>query len=320
MVEFSVIILTFNSERTIKKLLANLLASTQNSSIEIIIFDSGSTDNTIFIVQSFIKNYKNIHFFKIKQKKFSFAETRNVAILKARGKYILYISSDCYLPVQPKLFNRVRDVFLSEKSVVAVFGKQIPFKTHMPYYRLELISLFQNLDELISIKNNNKASQSKNDLYLYKMHKKEFLLYFLSNVFVFYKKSFLLKNKFYLLNGINTGEDFIMGKTIIDVGYKKVYLNSIYVVHSHNFSLFEYFKRERDNLILCKLFDIIRPINLIKIIRSFQAFNFLDIALIILSIPLFYTIKFLSYVNVIIEIKKIKNRNYALLNKSKSAR
>lgn len=85
----TIIILTYNEERCIERCLKSCL----NLANEIIIIDTGSTDNTLNIIKKF--NSKKIKLFKIKWNN-DFSEARNIGIEKASGDWILFIDSDEY--------------------------------------------------------------------------------------------------------------------------------------------------------------------------------------------------------------------------------
>ena len=91
----SVIILTWNSQRYIKNCLESVIKDCKKSNIdfEIFVVDNGSTDNTIKIVRSFQEQNPKINLISYSQN-LGTTETRNVAIKKSKGNYILILDSD----------------------------------------------------------------------------------------------------------------------------------------------------------------------------------------------------------------------------------
>ena len=87
----SVIIPTFNREKTILRAIDSVLSQTYKD-IELIIVDDGSTDNTKDIVESI----DDIRIKYIFQKNSGAAEARNTGIKNAQGKYIAFQDSDDY--------------------------------------------------------------------------------------------------------------------------------------------------------------------------------------------------------------------------------
>ncbi|MBC1794712.1 glycosyltransferase family 2 protein [Listeria booriae] len=86
----SVIIPTYNSEATIAKTISSVLNQSYKS-LEIIIVDDASNDKTVQIIQDIDKS--QISLFVLKQN-IGAAEARNVALSKARGRFIAFLDSD----------------------------------------------------------------------------------------------------------------------------------------------------------------------------------------------------------------------------------
>ena len=88
--KISVIIPTYNREKTIKDAINSVLNQTYDN-LEVIVVDDGSTDNT----EKIIKKIKDKRLKYIKQKKNSGAcVARNVGIAKSKGQYIAFQDSD----------------------------------------------------------------------------------------------------------------------------------------------------------------------------------------------------------------------------------
>lgn len=81
---FSVIIICKNEERVIKRCIESIQKNLKNND-EIIVVDTGSTDNTIKIISS-IENVKLFNY----EWKDDFADARNFGISKAKKDWIFY--------------------------------------------------------------------------------------------------------------------------------------------------------------------------------------------------------------------------------------
>lgn len=92
MVDISIIVPSYNSEKSIDKCLHSLINQTKKE-LEFIIINDGSTDST----EEIIKKYddKRIKYFKNKNS--GIGKTRNFGIEKANGKYLMFLDSDDYL-------------------------------------------------------------------------------------------------------------------------------------------------------------------------------------------------------------------------------
>ena len=115
---FSIIIPTFNSEKTISKSLRSVIS--QKDKTEIILVDDLSNDKTLSIIKKFKKKYKSIKIYK-NTKNLGVSLTRNKGIKKAKGKYIIFLDSDDYL------FNgclqKLRTFIDKNKNPDVVFGR-----------------------------------------------------------------------------------------------------------------------------------------------------------------------------------------------------
>ncbi len=86
---FSICIPTYNRANFIKKTIESVLSQTYKN-FEIIIIDDGSTDNTEEVLKEYITNEVRY----IKKAHTNAPDSRNLAIEKARGKYLIWIGSD----------------------------------------------------------------------------------------------------------------------------------------------------------------------------------------------------------------------------------
>jgi glycosyltransferase involved in cell wall biosynthesis len=86
--EISYVVLTLNSSKTLAKCLDAI--QSQSISKEILVVDSGSTDNTLAIA-----NECGIRV--IKEHDRNIAESRNLGVLNSTGRYIAFVDSDCVL-------------------------------------------------------------------------------------------------------------------------------------------------------------------------------------------------------------------------------
>ena len=89
--EVSLIIPAYNAENYIARSIDSALAS-DFANLEIIIVNDGSTDGTQKIIDWYAKNYPNI--VSITKENGGVADTRNVGIKAAKGKYIAFMDND----------------------------------------------------------------------------------------------------------------------------------------------------------------------------------------------------------------------------------
>src|SRR5271168_2419669 len=130
----SVVIITFNEEANLARTLASVTWTD-----EIIVVDSGSTDRTRDIAESF-----HAKFFIEPWK--GFAAQKNCALSKAAGEWVLSLDAD--EEVEPSLADEIREVLSASPSVA---GFWIPRKNfflgrwirHGGYYPDRKLRLFR---------------------------------------------------------------------------------------------------------------------------------------------------------------------------------
>jgi len=237
---FSIIIPTYNGEKTIRNFLKRLTQFNDNYKKEVIIIDSQSKDKTLNIVNNFKKKI-NLKVIRTKKEEFNHGLTRNLGVEKACGRYIWFLSQDALPIISKKFLDYVLEDFKINERVVAVFGKHLAYKKTPFIQKLEVECYWEKLDSLLKkekilIQDGKKLNQ---------FQKQQEIFIRLSNVNCFYKRSFLIKNKFIK---VKTGEDMYMGKLILEKNLIKIYDPRIKVYHSHFFNFKKYFQREKETL------------------------------------------------------------------------
>lgn len=96
-VKLSVIIPTYNSEKTIERALHSVVWATENVATEIILVDDGSTDSTLEVVKKYF-NDKNVKM--VMNLHAGVSHARNTGIKEAQGKYVMFVDSDDCLVAQ----------------------------------------------------------------------------------------------------------------------------------------------------------------------------------------------------------------------------
>ena len=129
--KFSVIITAYNTENYIEKCLLSVFNQSYQN-YEIIFVNDGSTDKTLQIA----KKFKNDKMLIINQTNKGVSYSRNIAVKKAKGDYILFLDSDDYyeLELLEKLNNFIKNedvIKFNYKSICKdkiVIPKNINFK------------------------------------------------------------------------------------------------------------------------------------------------------------------------------------------------
>ena len=173
----SIIIPVFNSEN----LLNDCLCSVQNQTlkdIEIICIDDGSTDNSLKILEDFSK--KDYRFNVFHQENSGAGFSRNVALDKSNGEFILFLDSDDWIEKDTceKLYNQATN--LNSDLVLFDAVRHLPDNQSM-----DLIHFLRN--------GSNKDFSSL--VFDYELVKDKVLNAYFGVIWSkFYKKSFILEN------------------------------------------------------------------------------------------------------------------------------
>lgn len=218
----SVIIPTRNAEKYIEKLLNNLECQTIKA-IEVIVIDTASTDDTKLICE----NYNFVNFIQINNGEFDHGGTRNKAARYAKGEILIFMTQDA----MPKNNNFIEELIKPlNNDVVATYGRQLPRKNAS---HIEIFARKFNYSD-------NNIIKSKDDI-----DKLGVKTFFLSNVCSsFEKESFWRVGGFPERTIMN--EDMIISSKLIFNDKKVCYSSKAEVIHSHDYTYMQQFKRNFD--------------------------------------------------------------------------
>ncbi len=213
---FSIIIPTKNGEKTIGRAIESWLGQTLADQIEIIIIDSGSTDQTLNIVKSYPTRV-----YTIPPKQFSHSGTRNYAVSLAKGEFILMTVQDAWASSDDLLDKALRH--FQNSQTMAVAGTQAvpheadknPLQWYRPVSQPKAIAHQFSPLEFEKLSPEQKLAVSQ-----------------LDDVCAFYRKSALLKLPF---PKTTLGEDVLWAMEAYKRGWKIVFDTSILVWHYHHY-------------------------------------------------------------------------------------
>jgi glycosyltransferase involved in cell wall biosynthesis len=192
----SVIVPTYNAEKTIKKCLDSIMA--QKCRHEVIVVDGQSKDGTREVVRKF----------KVKlltDKGGKIATARNVGLKAAKGDFIAFVDSDVILP--PKWCEKALKLLKRDKKIAGVGG---------PGRSSDRGLVSQALNSLLM-----GAEYPKEEKYLSSV----------ATMDIVYKKSALHGMSFD--ESLKTGEDPDFNFRLIGKGYRLLYSPDLWVWHEH---------------------------------------------------------------------------------------
>lgn len=218
----SVVVPTYNAERELKNLLYKL-SSQRVQADEILIVDSSSSDNTVRIASE----YPSVRIEVIKQSDFNHGGTRNSALLKTSGEFVLFLTQDA-IPIDSFYIENLLIPF-EDEQVAMSYGRQVP-KEGAPRF-IQLVQEYNYPSESCV------RDRSSVDSIGIKA-------YFCSDSCSAYRRAALEK-----IGGVphpcSTNEDMLAAARFLKAGYKVAYSSSAKVYHSHNFSFIEQYKRNK---------------------------------------------------------------------------
>lgn len=128
----SIIIPVKNGAKTLGRLLKGIDSQTLNERCEVIAIDSGSTDSSLTILESYA-----CRVVAIGPASFNHGLTRNKALEFAKGKFILYTVQDA-IPTDTEWLEKMVAVFNNEDVVAVCGGQMVPHdldKNPVAWYR-----------------------------------------------------------------------------------------------------------------------------------------------------------------------------------------
>lgn len=141
-IAISIIIPVFNTEKYIARCLDSIINQSLKS-LEIILIDDLSTDNSAAIIAEYVKKYDFIQYLKMKSKG-SAGGARNLGLEKVSGEYIGFVDSDDW--VDTMLFEKMLNAAKKHDADIAMCGVISEFEnSHESVKRHEFI--FENVIE-----------------------------------------------------------------------------------------------------------------------------------------------------------------------------
>ncbi len=186
-------------------------------------------DRLIFAT-SFATDYKNLDLRHISKREFDHGRTRNESVKRSEADYFLMMTQDA-MPMDDRLAEKLLNVFKKDKTIAAAFARQIPrddsneaekFTRAFNYPKESAVHSEADIDTL-GIK-----------------------AYYCSNVCAMYRRD-VFEELGGFLNHTIFNEDMLYAAKAIHAGYKIAYVAEATVVHSHNYTNKQQYKRYFDN-------------------------------------------------------------------------
>jgi len=224
----SIIIPTKNAGNDFEYTLEKIKNQKGIKKIEIIVIDSGSTDDTLTLAERFEADISIIS-----PTEFGHGKTRNLGAEKASGDFLIFMVQDA-IPIGDLWLYSMVNFLNNHPSVVAATCKQVPRSDAGLFSCNNLFNHYWVLEWTTDYI----ASKPKNFDKLSQIEKRK--LCGLDNVCSIIKKPVFEQFKF---RDVGYGEDLDLGVRLIKSGMDLAFLQTARVIHSHNRGVLYYLKR-----------------------------------------------------------------------------
>lgn len=215
----SVILPTLDAADGIATLLVALKRQTRPPE-EILVVDSGSQDGTAELARA-----HGARVMSIPRNQFDHGGTRDAALRETAGEFVLFLTQDA-LPADERYIEHLLKPFADER-IAATSGRQLPRPDARPYVRA--VQLYRYPPQSRAW-----GSEEREALGIRAYH--------LSDVCSTYRRS-----AYEAVGGfphpLPTNEDMLIAAAFLDAGYRLAYCADAAVVHSHNLTLRQEYRR-----------------------------------------------------------------------------
>lgn len=220
----SLIIPTLNAGRYIKKQLDMLLCQTVPPD-EILLVDSGSTDDTLSIANAYQERCPFLRIRRIDGKDFDHGGTRHEAIGQTKGNFVVFLTQDA-LPKDERCLENLLSPF-ADVRIAAVSGRQAAYPDADAAETLVRQFNYPMQSRLWSKQDINTLGVKA---------------YFFSDACAAYRRT-AYEQAGGFDHPIPTNEDMLMAAKLLHLGWSLGYCAEAVAYHSHHFSLKEEYLR-----------------------------------------------------------------------------
>lgn len=220
----SVIILAKNGELYLRSLLDGLSNQSLAARAEIILIDSGSVDGTLGIAAE----YPDVRLHRIPPEEFGHGRTRNLGAELARGEFLVYIPQDA-TPVGGDWLEKLLRPF-AHPDVAGAYSRQVPRQDANAMEKFFLGEAYSGKPEIKTLAQGEEALLAR---------------CFFSTVSGAIRASVWADHPF--REDIIMSEDQAWAAEVMQAGYAVAYEPGSCVLHSHQYTIADVFRRNFDS-------------------------------------------------------------------------
>src|SRR4051794_34596752 len=249
MATVTVAIPVLNGARYLDEVLTAVDAQEVDRDVEVLVWDSGSTDGSLEIARA---HGARIH--QISKSEFSHGGTRNRMAAMACGEHVAFITQDA-TPASPRWLAALLEGFAIADDVAAVFGPHIPRPDASHMIKCEMERHFATWGDGGRSVDVQRLDRSPASLAQYGGFPGRWT--FLSDVNCAVARWALDRVPY---REVPYAEDQLLGRELIEAGYAKVFHPEAAVLHSHDYPPAEFFRRYFDEFrSLREVLDHVEP-------------------------------------------------------------
>jgi glycosyltransferase involved in cell wall biosynthesis len=231
-IKASVVIPTYNAGSVLKPVLDMVTNQKAPWDYEILVIDSGSSDGTVELVQS----YDNVRFHAIESKDFNHGGTRNLGVSLTSGDFIAFLTHDACPSNYRWLFNLV-SALEHYPEAAGAFGKHYAYEEASPFTKRDLNAHFNHMAAHPLCLSRETDPQAYKNSVSWRQ-----ILHFYSDNNSCMRRDIWEKIPY---RPVKFGEDQLWADDIIKAGFAKVYAPQATVFHSHDFDPEENYARNK---------------------------------------------------------------------------
>jgi rhamnosyltransferase len=242
----SIVIPTFNGEKYLREILTASLAQRIDGAVEVLVIDSGSTDATLAIVESF----PEVRLHQIPNSEFGHGRTRNLAAQLSGGEFVAFLTHDA-IPATDRWLHELLAPFSIDPRIVGVMGKQLPRPTCFPLMKYDIQGVFAGFGPHFG------TTVFYDDGFVDDPGTLAAITFY-SDVNSAARRDILTGQIPY--RDVPYAEDQMFGQDVIAAGFRKAYAPRAAVVHSNDLTLAEFGPRIFDETVgLRRIGTVVSP-------------------------------------------------------------